>query len=447
MSGAALVALALWGCTPDEPALSCQAAPSPGGAPTLALSWQTDTAVDGFVRYGTAGALDQQTATVQASDHDHLLVGLPPAAEITWQGVAIVDGEERTCDGSTWTEALPGGVPVPTVELGGDDAAAGAWLAAVYELGTYASWILVFDRQGTVRWFHQGDDERFIVDVQPARDGAGLLHNQFHNRFSEDVGRIRRLAWDGTVQEEIDTPLAHHMFAQLPGGGLAWQVLDARPWTDPETGEVLDLVGDAVVEHDAEGTTREVWNAWDWLEVQPNQFSSLLSIYPQGIDWTHGNALKLDEADDTWLVSLGNAGTVLTVDRATGQPTDVVGAYGAGVVEGSPALEHQHDPTWLDEDTLLVFDSHFDELVSGAFQYRRVGDRLQLDWSYLPEDPRFAVVLGQAWRDEDGGAGVNFGSAGVIEELDPQGVPTWRLRIEEGFGFGQVRWMPDFPTP
>lgn len=448
MAGASLLAgLALAGCAGGQASLTCEVLPSPGGAPSLSVSWQTEDPATGLVRYGTDGGLDEQTASVQATDHRHLLYGLPPEAEITWQAVATVDGQERTCQGSTWTEALPGGVPVPTVELGEGGEADGVWLAAVYELGTYASWILAFDRQGTVRWFHQGDDERFIVDVQPALDGAGLLHNQFHNRFSEDVGRIRRLSWDGTVQEEVETRLAHHMFAQLPDGGLAWQTLDPRPWTDPESGEVLDLVGDAVVERDPQGVVTEVWNAWDWLDVQPNQFSSLLSIYPQGIDWTHGNALKYDQAADAWLVSLGNAGTVLTVDRASGQPTDIVGAYGAGVVDGSPALEHQHDPTWLDADTLLVFDSHFDDLVSGAFEYRRVGDQLELTWHHLPEDPRFAVVLGQAWRNDDGGTGINFGSAGVIEELDARGSPTWRLRIEEGFGFGQVRWLPDFPTP
>ena len=47
--------------------------------------------------------------------------------------------------------------------------------------------------------------------------------------------------------------LAHHMFAQLPDGTMSYLTMDIREWTDPDTGEVLDLIGDAIVEISPDG--------------------------------------------------------------------------------------------------------------------------------------------------------------------------------------------------
>ena len=442
----ALLPVLLAACSP-APTLDCQVTPSPAGAPTATVTWTTDTPAQGLVRYGTDGDLDVETQAALATAHSHLLLGLPPEALVDWEAEVDLDGDLVTCAGSVSTEPLPTWVTPVEVTAPWQGESQGAWMAAVFELGTYASQVLVFDRQGVVRWYHEAEDERFVVDVQPAADGQGLLHNQFHNRFSEDVGLVRHLSWEGQVLADTATPAAHHMFVQLPDGGLAWQAIDARAWTDPDSGETQTLVGDAILQVDAAGTTTQAWNAWDWLTPQENGFSSLPSIYPQGVDWTHGNALQYDEGDDTWLLSLGNAGSVLTIDRGSGEPARIVGAYGLPVAAGSPALEHQHDPTWLSADRLLVFDSHFDELVSSAYEYTLVDGELVLSWQYTPEESLFAVILGQAQRLSDGGTWVNFGSAGVIEEVDAAGALRWRARLDGAHGFAQVRWLPDFPTP
>lgn len=440
MLALSLLAPLLLACAPPE-ALDCQVELGTG-APTATVGWRTEEPASGVVAYGIDGAQDTMTAAVTTTQHAHLLLGLPPDMEVSWQAAA--DG--RTCQGSFWTEPLPSWVATAQVVAGADEGA-GAWLAVVTELATRASQVQVFDRQGVVRWHHQAQDERLVVDLQPAVDGSGVLYDQFHDRFTEDVAVVRHLGWDGQLLAETPLTMGHHMFAQLPDGVLAYQALDVRPWTDPDTGDELSLVGDAIVEIDADGQSTQVFSVWDWLEVQPNGFSNLPSIYPQGIDWTHGNALKYDEADDSWLLSLGNAGTVMTIDRATGEPLRTVGAYGLPVADGSPALEHQHDPTWLSDDRLLVFDSHFDDFVSGAYEYALVDDQLELVWSHQSRDELFALILGQAQRDGSGGTWVNYGSAGVIEQLDASGALAWRVELGSAHGFGQVRWLPDFPLP
>ncbi len=436
----------LLACT-DPPPLSCSAELADAAPSVATVRWHTDVPAEGFVRYGIDAALDQQTAAVQATDHSHELWGLPPDADIAWQAVATVDGTEQSCEGTLHTPALPGFVAELTVSGQPVDDDDGVFLASVWETGTYASQILAFDHDGVVRWYLQGDYERFIIDVQPALDGVGLLHDQVDSHFTDNVGVIRHLSWTGALLDEAAMDMGHHMFVQLPDGGLAYQQLDVRDWTDPSTGETEPVVGDAIVEVAVDGTQRTLFSVWDWIEVQDNQFSTLGSIYPQGQDWTHGNALKYDDDTGRFLLSLGNAGMVLSVDRDSGELVDAWGAEGIPVAEGSPELEHQHDPTWLDADHLLVFDSHFSDVLSGAFEYALVDGELQLVWSHTSPDDLFALILGQATRLPGGGTRVNFGSAGRIEEVDADGAVAWSVDLPEGMAFGQVRWLPGMPRP
>lgn len=432
----------LWLLACSAEPVDCQVTLSedPGGVATV--QWTSAQQGEGSVAYGLDGALDVQTGPVSASQHRHLLLGLPPSASIGWQ--ASLDGEP-VCAGSFDTPALPSWVAPVQVTV--EDRQPGALLASVWVPGTYDSQVLLFDRQGVVRWYHRAEADRFVVDVQPALDGSGVLFDQFHNQFSEDVSAIISMAWDGGASTETAIPLGHHMFAQLPGGALAYQAMDVRDWTDPETGETEPLVGDAIVELSAGGELIERFTVWDWLEVEPNAFSGLVSIYPQGIDWTHGNALKYDEGADAFLLSLGNAGVVMSIDRQSGEPTGSWGSVGVPVAEGSPPLEHQHDPTWIAEDRLLVFDSHFADLRSGAHEYQLVDGELVHVWQHESPDELFALILGQAERLDDGGTRVNFGSAGVIEEIDASGAVRWRVELGKDLGFGQARWLEDFPTP
>ena len=175
------------------------------------------------------------------------------------------------------------------------------------------------------------------------------MHNRFDSDFQEDLAVIQHRSWEGELVEEWRTELGHHMFLQLPEGGLAWQSLDVRSWIDPETGEELDLVGDRLMETLSDGSTRTVSSVWDWLPVEENLFFSLPSLYPQGVDWSHGNSLELSPDGEHYLLSLGNAGVVAQLDRESGEPVWMSGAQGVPLHEGSLHFEHQHGDRWQPE--------------------------------------------------------------------------------------------------
>jgi hypothetical protein len=233
------------------------------------------------------------------------------------------------------------------------------------------------------------------------------------------------------------------MFAQLPEGVIAYQSLDTRDWTDPDTGEVWKLVGDLVMELYPDGDRRRVTSTWDWLTPEHTLFWDLPSLYPQGTDWTHGNALKYDDASDTYLLSLGNAAVIADIDRSTKEVLATYGGAGAPVAAGSTPMDHQHDPTWLSDDRLLVFTSDLEVAASGAVEYELRDGELVEVWSHGFDEGYFAAMLGQAIRLPDGGTFINFGGAGAMQEVDAAGDVVWSVALEEGWGFSQFVLLDD----
>ena len=237
------------------------------------------------------------------------------------------------------------------------------------------------------------------------------------------------------------------MFAQLPNGTLAYLTMDIREWTDPDTGEVLDLIGDAIVEIAPDGVQETVFSVWDWMEPTPDEHFGGLSLYPQGIDWTHGNALHYSAERGSYLLSLANTENIMSIDRNTGELIDIYGAEGIAVSEGSTPFNHVHDPNWLSNDNMLLFTASSNGLSSGAVEYElneSTGELTEV-WSYGMDEGNYAVFLGQATRLDNGNTLINFGAGGTVREVTPEGDVVWQLSLPDGQSFSQGRLIHDLP--
>ena len=160
------------------------------------------------------------------------------------------------------------------------------------------------------------------------------------------------------------------------------------------------------------------------------------------MDWTHGNALKYNNADDTWLLSLAHTQNVLIIDRATGAPTATWGVDG---VPATPPLDLQHDPTLLDDTHLLMFMTDPDTSLSGAIEYEIGADQLTEVWRRGFE--AHSDFLGQATRLENGNTLVNYGEQGVIEEVTPDGGVAWHGSTNGASPTGQFRLVDSLYPP
>jgi len=348
------------------------------------------------------------------------LNGLPPLSEVRYR---LIPDSGRRCVGAFTTDNLPPQLPELSVTRS-DDAAMDD---AVLLLGTLmgaTSAVFIIDRQGRFRWHRIIDDGALTSDVHIVSDT--ILHNRYDQERIEDIGAVAATTLLGEPDEEIRTAWGHHVFAPLADGGLAWPALDIRAWSDPDSGETLDVVGDRILTTDG-----EVFSIWDVAEPELDTGTEQ-GFYELGYDWSHANALQA--TDDGFLLSLGHLDAVYDITAtgavaATYHPDDVIA--------GTP-WRFQHDANLTPDGTLLLVSHESDATV--AREYAIGDDGLTEVWSVAGPLSGF---LGQARRLDNGNTLVGFGGKGLLREITPDGEIAWQLEAGLGSWFGNVTLLDD----
>lgn len=403
----------------------------------VVVSWEADG--PSHVAFGPTADLGSVTPTESGSTHTIPLYGLPPDTDVYWRAVTDGVGE---AEGVVHTGAVPPDFPTITITV--DEPGRSEerwWFGALFEFFGHTPRVGGFDRAtGALDWFIEGTDGMISVDAQFLAGTGDVYFNQFNAAFASDTGNIRRVNLRGDTVGEWYTPLAHHMFVQLPDGKIGFQSLDTRAWTDPESGDTEDVIGDRVMELDpADGSTREIFTVWDWISPTWNRHWDDLSIYPDGIDWTHGNALKYAPDTDAYLLSLGHADILMSFGRTDGQLREMYGQEGVPVAADSLAFDYQHDPSWTDAGTLTMFGTNLDADASGAIEYELRDGELHEIWSHdIHGGDLQSVALGQVTRLANGNTLVAYGAEGVMREVTPDGEVVWEAVSDQGFGNGRL---------
>jgi len=227
-------------------------------------------------------------------------------------------------------------------------------------------------------------------------------------------GRVRRLAWEGTVLWEFeyvsDDYLPHHDVEPLPNGNvlmIAWERKNAAEAVaagrDPAQLEDGELWPDHLIEVEPSGATGGTivweWHVWDHLiqDYDPTQDNyGVVADHPEladlnymrrGVaDWTHVNAVDYDPALDQILLTVHGFNEVWVIDHSTttqqaaghaggnsGRGGDILyrwgnpQAYGAGTA-ADQQLFAQHDGRWIEphlpgEGNILIFNNGNDRPV------------------------------------------------------------------------------------
>jgi hypothetical protein len=405
------------GCQRD-----CDATLTPG--PTLhqaTLTWPHPTG-DATLDLTLDGASPSRHPMTR--DGDALVVnlnGLPPLSEVDY---AITPGSGRKCSGGFTTDNLPPALPELSVTRMEVAEMSDAPLLLGTLMGASAA-VFIVDRQGRFRWHQLGTDGAIVSDAHLI-DGA-ILHNRYDQERITDIGVVERTSLWGEAGETVRTEWGHHVFAPLPDGGLAWPALDIRAWSDPDSGETLDVVGDRILTTDG-----EVFSIWDVAEPILDGETEQ-GFYDLGYDWSHANALQAID-DGGFLLSLGHLDTVYAVTAegavsATFHPDDVTA--------GTP-WDFQHDANLTPDGTLLLVSHEPDATV--AREYAIEDDGLVEVWSAAGPLSGF---LGQARRLEGGNTLIGFGGKGLLREVTPDGEVVWQLEAGLGSWFGNVVLIDD----
>lgn len=433
------------------PATACDRLPECGDVATVDpdvhtvvhLRWETSTATVPTVGYGTdrSFGMEASVSPKPKTDHEVTLLGLPPLEEVHFR---IVSPGEEACEGSIRTGNLPSDLPGFEITTWEEDLASSEPYLGGAFIGEPPA-LFVLDREGRYLWYRGSSEVLRNLEMFLQDGTTDLVYNQYNIDHGVDDGYIFRTDWTGADLGSIRTPLGHHTFTDWPDGTLAYIAGDVRDWYDEEKGQTVAVVGDALTEVDPDGESRVVFSSWDWLEVRKSEDWDS-GFYPQGKDWTHGNGLHSFPDRGTYLLSLGHQGTVVEVDRATGEPLRMFGQDGYGFASGTEPFADQHDPTWTDDGTLLLFSTPEGAGYSQGVEYA-VDDEtgtLRQIWQHGERGGLKSQFLGQARRLSNGNTLVNFGSAGVIREVTPDGEIAWELVCDAGSYSGQVQLFSDF---
>jgi hypothetical protein len=204
---------------------------------------------------------------------------------------------------------------------------------------------------------HQWHDDEGIQHLVLEEDGNILMHTSppAYLEESERIGgsaiSMKQMGWDGDTLWEYRNKRMHHDFVHLPNGNYLTLLIEGLPdgmtakeqggnWAeeDPEV-----MWGDKVIELTPSGEIVWEWNSWEHLDLE----TDVICPREGRKEWTHINSLSLTP-DGDMLMSFRQTSFIGIVDRKTG---NFKWKWGKG------ELSHQHNPTWLDNGKILVYDN------------------------------------------------------------------------------------------
>lgn len=305
---------------------------------------------------------------------------------------------------------------------------------------------------------HQWHDKDGIQHLVLEEDGNILMHTSLpaYLEESERIGgsaiSMKQMDWDGNTLWEYRNKRMHHDFVHLPNGNYLTLLIEGLPdgmtakvqggnWAeeDPEV-----MWGDKVIELTPSGEIVWEWNSWEHLDLETDVICPLEGRK----EWTHINSLSLT-TDGDMLMSFRQTRFIGIVDRKSG---NFKWKWGKG------EISHQHNPTWLDNGKILIYDNGPHRIRKTALS--RV---IEVDpatkgfgWTYQA-DPLvgfFSVGISGAQRLPNGNTLICEGVHGRMFEVTEGGEVVWEyinpFFAEGRYGrsngtFRAYRYAPDYP--
>ena len=434
-------------------------------ATILEFSWTTPDADTATISWGKGDLANSfEDVVSDGTSHSAAILGVPSISSLTYE---IVHASGEVCPGEVTTNNLP--ATVPSMEIGVYDAAQVSdkpYLAGV-ALGGQPAFFVIERESGDYLWYRELEGSPKLNPVMTFANGSNdILYNEFSEDRDNDIGAIYRESLTGESVEAYDTDWAHHTFEQGPDGVLAYVYADIREVTAEDTDDAdlvgFTAVGDAIWLVDpATGAISELFSTWDYLPVQEGDLWDD-GFYPQGNNWTHGNALNYYEVSPTtggptYLFSFGGLDVILEIDASSGEVVAEFsgdGGYGTDAAirpaAGSTSFSFQHDTTWTDDGNLLMSSSLG---VGPSYETYQIeysvdygGGALTEVWSNGVGEKFQAFALGQARRQDNGNTLISWGSGGLIREVTADNEVVWELGATAGNFFGHVELLGDIYT-
>ena len=419
--------------TGTSPAEDIQVVLSEYVGTVVIVTWTTAEPTTGFVRFGesTSYALSTPEETEPATEHRALLLGLPTDTEAHLQVVThpAAGAEHVSSDYTITTGSLP--PEVPTITVTGEVV---SWVGSYQILpmqGTGTT-VVIIDDQGRVVWFDLLEPGNNLMRALQSHDGTHMIYCLAGPQDRLDLGSVMTVSMDGSDRIILPFPNIDHDLAELPDGTLAAIVVS--------TNTEFRGAGNTIVEMALDGTTTEVWSAWD----DPALFAS----FQENMNWMHANALDYvlsDSGEESYYISSKEIGTITKVDRLSGQSVWHLNgdANEFELLNGTELGLESHQFQILDGG-ILMFDNGLPErLYSQAMEFAidDVAMTAEEVWRYEHDPAMEVAAKGDVERFSDGNTQIVWSTGGELQNVDPAGQVHWQFNTELGYAITFVDRM------
>ncbi len=296
---------------------------------------------------------------------------------------------------------------------------------------------MILDEAGRVVWYRQAKAGVRVLRVRVRPDGSGLRYAEIEPVEITDKSALIEVDWGGQETSRVSVDKFHHDFADAEGGGAACLVTDVRPGRSG-----ADVLGDAIVVVEADGTQTPVWSSWDAWEVPADSSMEKHS-------WTHANAIDNDPVGGGYWVGFRDLSSVVQV-LPDGTVGDMIGGDDSSYTfaEGGDVPKFQHQFQMVDGGVVM-----FDDRDPATGEDSRLLE-LTLDdsamtaqaaWTWHHPDALQNLALGDVDRADDGSALGVFSYNGVMVDVGPEGEVRWELGTELAVGIPYVVRLSELP--
>ncbi len=402
------------------------------------VSWTSQDPGPGWVAFGLTEEYTHLTPVVDDGDDEHsfTLVGLPPDTDVNLRIYSeLADGTIA----STWNRTITSGSVAPIARVGTvtvhDPDRVRDGVMAISHVGDRGT-VQLIDREGNVLWYLATATGYSSPGFVPEVGGGAFTFNVLNEDHSVDDGQLYTVGLNGVVARQVPVSVIHHTFGQHPDGTVASFAIEVRD-VNPHG----DVAGDRLLGLRPDGTQDVLFDSWEHLDVEVgDEWDS--GFFPGAFDWTHMNGATHHPERGSWLISLNGPEDLIEVDDQTGAILDLVSLDDADYTPASSFITDPHGPDWTLDGDVLIFGGSDSESWCSAYDVSVQG-QLTETWTHGRGEGLFGMALGEARQLMDGNILCNFGTAGVVRELAPNGDVVWEYVAPQGISLGQTRWLPD----
>jgi hypothetical protein len=394
----------------------------------LVVTWEQSAAATTHLEFSWDVGVWHASPDVsrEAGTQEELILGAPYESNVTFRIVAT-DGNDTvtTPDDLVGNGKKPVDLPSPIVIASNpalmDTTGAPYFFAGIPGPGqSWAGapwWAVIIDREGRFVWAVESPPERSFMHARVALDGKSLYldHQSYWPTFDEgEAAEIEQTAIDGTVLHTFDTPGMHHPFTDMPDGSVAYGMT-----TDSYFNEHIVIVH-------RDGTTEDIFACEDWLDE--------IGVFA----FCASNTLAYHEPTNKFLFSHYPFGTIIEVDRTTGQVDRWWGQAETPWVfdPADSGFYWQHGGHITSTGTLLT-STDYDgpsgvETVVREYEIDDATKTLHEVANYGVGEGLYGGVMGEAFYLPNGNVLHNTGGVARIREYTPSGEVVWDILLNAG---------------